>query len=113
MKSRRAAARSRWRRWTRSPRLSNRSEYDCVGFGRSRRLDDQMVLPDRDPQRQRMNLDFSGKTAIVTGAAHGFGRAISVAFATRGASVWACDLIETELHETRHQCTAKGGACTV
>ena len=25
-----------------------------------------------------MNLDFSGKTAIVTGAAHGFGRAIAM-----------------------------------
>ena len=34
-----------------------------------------------------MNQDFSGKTAIVTGAAHGFGRAISLAFAKRGASV--------------------------
>ena len=33
-----------------------------------------------------MNLDFSGKTAIVTGAAHGFGRAISLAFAERGAT---------------------------
>ena len=31
-----------------------------------------------------MTLDFSGKTVIVTGAAHGFGRAISVAFAERG-----------------------------
>ena len=28
-----------------------------------------------------MNLDFTGKTAIVTGAAHGFGRAIGVALA--------------------------------
>jgi 3-oxoacyl-[acyl-carrier protein] reductase len=40
-----------------------------------------------------MNLDFSGKTAIVTGAAHGFGRAIGVAFAERGAHVWACDVL--------------------
>ena len=48
-----------------------------------------------------MNLSFSSKTVIVTGAAHGFGRAIAVAFAQRGATVWACDLIETELHETR------------
>ena len=37
---------------------------------------------------------FEGKTVVVTGAAHGFGRAISVAFAERGASVWACDVIE-------------------
>jgi 3-oxoacyl-[acyl-carrier protein] reductase len=48
--------------------------------------------------------DFRGKTAIVTGAAHGFGRAIARAFATRGANVWACDVIESELRETRALC---------
>jgi 3-oxoacyl-[acyl-carrier protein] reductase len=41
-----------------------------------------------------MIIAFEGKTVVVTGAAHGFGRAISVAFAERGASVWACDVIE-------------------
>jgi 3-oxoacyl-[acyl-carrier protein] reductase len=55
-----------------------------------------------------VNLDFSGRTAIVTGAAHGFGRAISQAFAARGARVWACDVIEEELAETRRLC---GEAC--
>lgn len=60
-----------------------------------------------------MNLDFTGRTAIVTGAAHGFGRAISLAFASRGAAVWACDVIEGELEETRRLCQAEGGACTV
>ncbi|HEY8793690.1 MAG TPA: SDR family NAD(P)-dependent oxidoreductase [Gemmatimonadaceae bacterium] len=59
-----------------------------------------------------MNLEFSGKTALVTGAAHGFGRAISVAFARRGANVWACDLLGDELLETRDLCRAAGGACT-
>lgn len=59
-----------------------------------------------------MNIDFSGRTAIVTGAAHGFGRAIAVALADRGAAVWACDVIETELHETRHLCDDVGGSCT-
>ena len=59
-----------------------------------------------------MTLEFSGKTAIVTGAAHGFGRAISVAFAASGADVWACDIIEEELGETRRLCLAAGGACT-
>lgn len=43
------------------------------------------------------------KTVVVTGAAHGFGRAISVAFAERGARVWACDVIEDELRETIHE----------
>src|SRR5580765_6656395 len=43
---------------------------------------------------------FGRRTALVTGAAHGFGRAIAVAFAERGASVWACDVVEDELRET-------------
>jgi 3-oxoacyl-[acyl-carrier protein] reductase len=58
-----------------------------------------------------MNVAFSGKTAIVTGAAHGFGRAISLAFAARGASVWACDVLEDEVLETQKLCAAAGGAC--
>jgi len=60
-----------------------------------------------------VNLEFTGRTAVVTGAAHGFGRAISIAFASRGASVWACDVIEDELAETARLCKGAGGACTV
>jgi 3-oxoacyl-[acyl-carrier protein] reductase len=60
-----------------------------------------------------VNLDFTGRTAIVTGAAHGFGRAISVAFASRGAAVWACDVIEDELAETARLCNGAGGTCAV
>ena len=60
-----------------------------------------------------MNLQFTNKTVIVTGAAHGFGRAISLAFSQRGANVWACDLIANELAETRHLCLAAGGHCTI
>jgi 3-oxoacyl-[acyl-carrier protein] reductase len=59
-----------------------------------------------------MKIDFNGKTAIVTGAAHGFGRAISLAFALRGANVWACDVIEDELFETQRLALAAGGKCT-
>jgi len=47
-----------------------------------------------------VNVRFDGQTVIVTGAAHGFGRAISLAFATRGANVWACDVNEVGLRET-------------
>lgn len=58
-----------------------------------------------------MNVTFAGKTAMVTGAAHGFGRAISRAFAERGAVVWACDVIDDELRETEQLCREAGGAC--
>jgi 3-oxoacyl-[acyl-carrier protein] reductase len=42
-----------------------------------------------------------GAVAIVTGAAHGIGRAIGVELGREGASVWACDVLERELAETR------------
>ncbi len=60
-----------------------------------------------------MNIDFTGKAVIVTGAAHGFGRAIALAFAARGASVWACDVLGDELEDTRRQCVKAGGKCQV
>jgi 3-oxoacyl-[acyl-carrier protein] reductase len=60
-----------------------------------------------------MNIEFSGQTVIVTGAAHGFGRAIVLAFAERGAHVWGCDLLADELAETQQICQAAGGHCEV
>ena len=60
-----------------------------------------------------MNIEFIDKTVIVTGAAHGFGRAIAMAFAQRGANVWACDLLGDELTETQRCCRAEGGRCEV
>jgi len=58
-----------------------------------------------------MNIEFSGRTAIVTGAAHGFGRAIAKALSERGASVWACDILSDKLAETRGICEDAGGIC--
>jgi len=58
-----------------------------------------------------MMLDFSAKTAIVTGAAHGFGRAICRALADRGAEVWALDIEENGLAQTAQLCGASKGHC--
>jgi 3-oxoacyl-[acyl-carrier protein] reductase len=60
-----------------------------------------------------VNIQFDGKVALVTGAAHGFGRAISIAFASRGAHVWGCDVIDDELADTQAMCVAAGGSCSV
>jgi 3-oxoacyl-[acyl-carrier protein] reductase len=58
-----------------------------------------------------MNIEFAGKTAIVTGAGHGFGRAITLALASRGAHVWACDLLEDEVAATQKECVEQGWQC--
>lgn len=47
-----------------------------------------------------MHIRFDGRTAIVTGAAHGFGRAIALNLAKLGARVFACDILPDELAET-------------
>ncbi len=58
-----------------------------------------------------MHIDFAGQTAIVTGAAHGFGRAICQTLATHGARVWAVDIVAQELAETAKLCKDAGGSC--
>ncbi len=52
-----------------------------------------------------VDINFDGKTAIITGAAHGIGEAISHGLASRGATVWACDILEDALN----QMVAAGG----
>ncbi len=47
-----------------------------------------------------MTADFQGKVVLVTGAAHGFGRAIALAFAAAGAHVHASDVVASGVHET-------------
>lgn len=58
-----------------------------------------------------MNIAFHGKTVIVTGAAHGFGRAIALAFVERGANVWICDILHDELIRTAQLCRDVGAIC--
>jgi len=60
-----------------------------------------------------MKIEFTNQTVVVTGAAHGFGRAIAIAFAQRGGHVWACDLLADELAETQRLCASAGGRCEV
>ena len=47
-----------------------------------------------------MKVDLSGRTALVTGAAHGFGRAIALALVGAGTTVLACDVLDDGLAET-------------
>jgi 3-oxoacyl-[acyl-carrier protein] reductase len=60
-----------------------------------------------------VDFDFHGKVALVTGAGHGFGRAIAVRLAQHGARVWACDVDVEGLAETELQCreVGDGEAC--
>ena len=52
---------------------------------------------------------LQGKVAIVTGAAHGIGRAICAELAAEGAAVWACDILPGELEETAAAVAARAG----
>jgi NAD(P)-dependent dehydrogenase (short-subunit alcohol dehydrogenase family) len=54
--------------------------------------------------------DFGGEVALVTGAAGGMGRAISLAFATAGATVVMADIDADGGAETERQVHAAGGA---
>jgi 3-oxoacyl-[acyl-carrier protein] reductase len=47
-----------------------------------------------------MQIRFDDKTVVVTGAGHGFGRAIARRFASLGARVFATDVTEATLRET-------------
>lgn len=58
-----------------------------------------------------MEFSFDGKVALVTGAAHGIGRAISVELSRRGAAVVAADILPADLAETARACREQGGEC--
>ena len=47
-----------------------------------------------------MRIRFDGKTVVVSGAGHGFGRCIAETFAQLGARAFGCDLSAAELAQT-------------
>src|SRR5262249_43875999 len=67
---------------------------------------DRLDRGDLEPARNRpraaaleraVHVEFANRRVIVAGAARGIGRAITQAFAKRGAQVWACDLLTGEI----------------
>ena len=54
-------------------------------------------------------LQFSGKTALVSGAGAGIGRASARAFAAKGARVMVCDINAVDAEETAALIVAAGG----
>lgn len=53
---------------------------------------------------------FAGRTVLISGAAHGIGRATGEAFARAGAALWACDVLKEALDETVRRWRAAAGA---
>ena len=56
---------------------------------------------------------LTGKTALITGAAAGIGRAIAERLAAEGAHIYALDLTPEKTADTHTAITAAGGKCTI
>lgn len=55
---------------------------------------------------------FSGKSVLVTGGTAGFGEAIVIAFASEGAHVHFCGLLDSEGHRVEEACETLPGTAT-
>jgi 3-oxoacyl-[acyl-carrier protein] reductase len=62
---------------------------------------------------RRIKVDLSGKTALVTGASRGIGKAIAIALGQSGAKVAVVARTESNLAETAAEITAGGGTAAV
>lgn len=58
-----------------------------------------------------MDFEFKDRVAVVTGAAHGIGRSICTELGRRGATVYAGDVLQTDLDESVQVCRQAGGVC--
>ena len=59
-----------------------------------------------------MNSRVADKIALVTGAGRGIGRAIAMALAREGATVYATDILAAEIEETAELIRGAGGIVT-
>lgn len=57
-------------------------------------------------------VDLTGKTALVTGAGKGIGRAVALALAEAGAKVFAIDINIDSVHRIENEIQERGGECT-
>jgi 3-oxoacyl-[acyl-carrier protein] reductase len=58
-----------------------------------------------------MEIELRGRVAVVTGAAHGIGRAICQALGQAGATVWAVDILAEDVEETARLVAEAGVVC--
>lgn len=64
---------------------------------------------DKKMERKDESMDFTGKTAVITGAASGMGLLFSRNFSSLGGQVLMCDVNEAALKEAAAEINAQGG----
>src|SRR5207245_8906713 len=85
-----------------SPRLGNGPGISKTKIRRRR----SALRPQGDP----VNLELTGKTALVTGGSQGIGRAIAFGLGAEGATVASCARDTSRLEQTAQESKAKSNA---